>query len=110
MDQTNKTEKKRHGCVTLWLGLMMSVCVLGVYGNVTAGLYLMLLMTLINIVLIILLFQWKKIAFWGFVISCIIVFVLNMNYGIDTTTAFGGLLSPLVLYAVFQFKSNDQTI
>ena len=102
----NKADKKRHGCVTAWLGLLLIGVVFGLYVNISYGLYFMLLMTLINLVLIILLFQWKKIAFWGFVISCIIVFVYNMNYGVDTATAIGGLLSPLVLWAIFQFKSN----
>ena len=78
--------KARHGCVTAWLVFMIVVnsitalmyffggdAIMGVLPDVNKGMILLLgVIGLANVGCAILLFQWKKIGFWGFVATSVI--------------------------------------
>jgi hypothetical protein len=114
--------KQRHGCVTAWLILMI------VANSLTAVTYLFLsdkitkLMTtevpesmiivlgvlgIFNVLFSVMLFQWRKIAFWGFVVTSLCSFLFNLVNGLGIGQSLGGLLGVAVLYAVLQMKKDN---
>ena len=108
---SNVANKKRHGCVTTWLIILLIGSTLGVLVNLGTGFFwpfnLLLLMSIVNIVCVILMFDWKIIGFWGLSISAVIIFMINLTYGVELPTAIGGLLSPVILYGILQIKRNN---
>ena len=108
---SNVANKKRHGCVTTWLVILLIGSTLGVLVNLGAGFFwpfnLLLLMSIVNIVCVILMFDWKIVGFWGLSISAVIIFVINLTYGVELPTAIGGILSPVILYGILQIKRNN---
>ena len=116
--------KKRHGCVTAWLILMIVLNALtavtwfffndvfreqigeGVNKNTMLALGLI---GLLNLVFAIMLFRWKKWAFWGFLITSLIAFGINLSLGLGIGQSAMGLLGIIVLYAVFQIKADGRT-
>ena len=121
-NKINKSSnKKRHGCVTAWLILLLLGSVFGIYVNLQAllisnyfgmqtGLVALLILSVINFICIILLFNWNINGCWGLVVSAIIIFVINLNYGVDAAALVGGLVSPLILYAVLQIKRDGDEV
>ena len=79
--------RKRHGCLTAWLVLMLiaNVIVALVYmfkgdavsANTPGGISMPLLMALrvmaiLNTLFSVLLLRWKRIGFWGFLVSTVL--------------------------------------
>src|SRR5512133_1840059 len=101
METTNENPnvpKQRHGCVTAWLILMI------VANSLSAGLYLfaremltkslpgevstpMIILLGIcaigNIIFSVMLFQWMKLGFWGFVVTTAAALIINMSIGLS---------------------------
>lgn len=116
--------KKRHGCVTAWLILMIIINALtavtwlffnevlteqtgeSINKNVMLALGLI---GLLNLLFAIMLFKWKKWAFWGFLITTLIAFGINLSLGLGIGQSAMGLLGIVVLYAVFQIKADGRT-
>lgn len=116
--------KKRHGCVTAWLILMIVLNALTavtwfffndvfreqIGEGVNKNTMLVLgLIGLLNLVFAIMLFRWKKWAFWGFLITSLIAFGINLSLGLGIGQSAMGLLGIIVLYAVFQIKADGRT-
>ncbi|GMN10981.1 hypothetical protein MTsPCn9_27070 [Croceitalea sp. MTPC9] len=116
--------KKRHGCVTAWLILMiiansftaitylfMGDVVLENLPNPTSKSMLVLLaiLGLANLAFAILLFQWKKWAFWSFVASALITLAVNLSIGLGLGQSLLGLLGVILLYAILQIKQDGKT-
>ena len=99
--------KKRHGCVTTWLVLMLISNLFAVLINFNAGLSILAFLGLLGIVSTVFLFQWSKKGFFLFTLIAVVAFMLNLSYQVPIGTALMGLFSPIVLWAIFQFKSND---
>ena len=118
-DQPIQSNPERHGCVTTWLIIMLilnsfvalfysiSVNKLAQSLN-TSKIAIMGLVLLgaLNIIFAIMLLTWRKIGFYGFVITTIAAFSLNIYIGISPARATLGLLGFAVLYGILQIKQN----
>lgn len=114
-------QQERHGCVTAWLILMIVANIISAIsyfflGDAIVALLpsqpplIMLLaigfLAIINVVFAVMLFQWKKIGFYGFVVTSILAFGLNIFMGIGISQSLPGLLGFVLLYAIFQIKNK----
>jgi hypothetical protein len=95
-------DKKRHGCLSACLILMILGSVLTIIGNLSAVFidgplpvapswifFVMAIGGLLNIVSLLALFKWKKWGFWLFTISALFVFCINLYSG-------AGIVSSLI--------------
>jgi len=127
METTNenpKVLKQRHGCVTAWLILLI------VANSLTAGLYLfareivtknlpgdvstplIILLGIFgigNIIFSVMLFQWKKLGFWGFVLTSAGTIIINISIGIGIGQSLFGLAGVAILYGILQIKQGNAT-
>ena len=98
IDKNTNAPKQRHGCVTAWLVLMIIVnSLLAIYylfasdmvtnnllGNVSTTMIILLgVIGIGNVISSVLLFQWKKIGFWGFTITSVCALIINLSIGLD---------------------------
>jgi hypothetical protein len=108
--------KQRHGCLTAWLVLMI------VINAATALIYLfgsgmiseslpsspgwlfpvLAVASIFNVICAVVLFKWKKWGFYGFVVTSVVAFVINLMIGINPAQAFLGLVGLAILYGVLQ--------
>jgi hypothetical protein len=127
METTNenpKVSKQRHGCVTAWLILMIVANSLsaGLYlfakemvtkslpGDVSTPLIILLgILAIGNIIFSVMLFQWKKLGFWGFVITSAGALIINLTIGLGVGQSLFGLAGIAILYGVFQIKQGNFT-
>lgn len=116
-----KTNKKRGGLLTAWLIIMLagnfisslfwllffSPIISGVYPNIPFWAPVLYeIFGLINILLVIFLFMWKKWAFYSFCGISLVLFFLNIyfiGFGINVIL---GLVGPVVLYLIMRPKWN----
>lgn len=61
---------------------------------------------LANIFFAVLLFRWRKIGFWGFVLASIGSLLISLYLGLMKAPSLLGLLGILVLYGVLQIKKD----
>jgi len=116
--------KQRHGCVTAMLIMIIIANSLGalVYfffnnfilqhspNNPTPTLLFLLGITgVINVICAVLLFKWKKWGFWGFIISSVLIFIINTSIGLGFFQSLFGLIGLIVMFWVLQFKKNKVT-
>lgn len=122
-EHNNLNLKERHGCVTAWLALMI-VTNLGVVATYFAFkdavvsalpnepssmlIYGLGFLGLLNIVFAVLLFQWKKIGFFGFAVSSVVALGINLALGLGITECMSGLLGIALLFAVLQIKNKHK--
>jgi hypothetical protein len=114
-------EKQRHGCVTAWLFLMIVINSLTsviylFFGDVvkekipdisTSLLLLLAFLSLSNVFFAAMLLRWKKLGFWGFVITSVAAFILNLMMGLGIFQSVFGMTGLLILYAILQIKKED---
>jgi hypothetical protein len=107
---------QRHGCLTAYLVFMLIVNILTAlsyfivgdklmthYSSAPSGIqYVFGVVCIINVVIVLALFWWKKWAFYAFCVIAAIVFGINLYIGINPIGAILGLTGPLILYGVFQ--------
>lgn len=112
-------EKSRHGCLTAWLIIMLiaNLIVLlnylgnriymdTVYGTVSDwAVPTMMILTVFNLVCVVGLFYWKKLAFWGVCISALAAFCVNLTLG--PAAAIPGLAGPLILFGVLKIGQRN---
>jgi len=127
METTNENPiapKQRHGCVTAWLIFMI------VANSLSAGLYLFAkelitnslpgvvstpliislgILAIGNIVFSVMLFQWKKLGFWGFVLTTAGSLIINLTIGLSVGQSLFGLAGIAILYGVLQIKQGNVT-
>jgi hypothetical protein len=113
--------KERHGCVTAWLILMIIANSIAFLGNLflskgiieafeNASMPMVLTLSFLgalNIYFAVMLFQWKKMGFYGFVGSSLIGLVLNLVIGIPVVQAIVGLVGVGILFGILQIKAHD---
>ncbi|MCB9304512.1 MAG: hypothetical protein H6566_28090 [Lewinellaceae bacterium] len=116
--------KQRHGCVTAWLIFMI------IANSLTAVTYLFMgdtvsqnlpnpipqpmmltlaAVSILNLVLAIMLFQWKKWAFWAFAGTSLIALAINLSLGLGVGTSLFGLVGIAILYGILQIKKDGVT-
>jgi hypothetical protein len=115
--------KQRHGFVTAWLviGIVLnsitavmyisaSESVMGALPNVSPEIFILLgVCGIANIIFTVMLFQWKKLGFWGLVVSSVVVLIINLIIGIEIIQLVPGLIGVVVLYGVLQIKKDGVT-
>jgi len=122
IDETPDLKKQRHGCVTAWLVIMI------IFNSIATLIYffesdlilrnlpkyvtytsLVLLGSfgIINVISAILLLKWIKLGFWGFIISGVCVYAINVNNGMGVFQPLSGILGVLVLYGILQIKQKE---
>ena len=124
IDENSNTPKKRHGCVTAWLVLMIIAnsitAILYLFasdmitknfpGNVSTPMIILLgVIGIGNVIFSVLLFQWKKIGFWGFTITSICTLIINVSIGLGIGQSLIGLVGIAMLYGVLQIKNENVT-
>lgn len=116
--------KQRHGCVTAWLILMIitnsitsiSYIFMGdaikqnLNGQISQTTLLILsILGIANLIFAIMLFQWKKWAFYAFAVTSLITLVLNLSNGLGFGPSLFGLSGVVILYAILQIKQDGVT-
>lgn len=116
--------KQRHGCATTWLLLVIFAnsfsTVLTLFsGDVLSQSFaegisntsriIMVGIGICNVFFAISLFQWKKWAFWGLVITSITLFGIYLNLGMGVVQASIGLFGIAILYGLLQLKKDNIT-
>ena len=121
-ETTITAEKKRHGCLTTYLVVMI------IANSLTALLYpfgaaaikqripnipnwafpVLIAIAAVNVICAFALFRWKKWGFWGFAISTGIVFALNLAIGLSVASAIGGLVGVAVLYGALHIGKENK--
>jgi hypothetical protein len=114
--------KQRHGCVTAWLVLMIIAnslsAVISLFasemitenlpGDVSTSMIILLgILGIANIIFSVMLFQWKKFGFWGFIITSIGAFIINLSIGLGIGQSLFGLVSIAILYGILQIKKDN---
>ena len=120
--QKPNTPKERHGCVTVWLVLMIisnGLIALSYlfFGNTIADflpnesntIYIIMLglIAILNIIFAIMILQWKKMGFFGFVATSIAALFLNSLLGLDLLQSLLGLSGIAILYGILQIKGKN---
>jgi hypothetical protein len=121
-DREMGEEKQRHGCLTAWLVLMI------VANAATAVLYLiagaafrqklpnapdwvlpvLIGMGVVNVVCAVGLFRWKKWGFYGFLVTSVMAFAVNLMLGLGIARALLGLVGVAILYGVLQIGTENK--
>ena len=114
--------KRRHGCLTAWLVLMIianaGVAYMYLFGSAAirqsvpsapAWAFTALAVAgIVNVVCAIALFQWKKWGFFGFVAMAVLAFAVNLMIGLSIVQALFGFLGVAILYGVLQIGNEDK--
>ena len=116
--------KQRHGCLTAWLVLSIVLNSLGAMVYLFAGDMItknlpksisypmsisLALLGIANVIFSVLLLQWKKLGFWGFTVTSILTFIVNINIGLGVGQSLFGLVGIAILYGVLQIKKGNAT-
>ena len=124
LDENANTSKQRHGCVTAWLILMIignsllaiiylfasSFITKYLPGDVSMAMIILLgIIGIANVIFAIMLFQWKKIGFWGFIGTSVVAMVINFSIGTGVGQSLYGLIGIVILYAILQIKKDNVT-
>ncbi len=122
VDNNSSQPKQRHGCVTAWLILLILVNSLTAISYLFAGgliaqnipgeisrsmMIILALMGIANVIFAVLLFKWRKIGFWGFLLTSIVALAINLNIGMSIGQSLLGLVGIILLYAVLQIKKDQ---
>jgi hypothetical protein len=122
-DQETKSDFQpapdRHGCVTAWLifSIIANSVVALIYTFTANKLSVQLNTSMlciaalivagaINVVCAVMLLSYRKIGFYGFVITAALTFALNLYIGLSPFRALLGLTGIGILFAVLQIKKD----
>lgn len=67
---------------------------------------LLIAIAIINVLLSILILNWKKIGFWGFILTGVITFIINLNMETSLVLALLGLSGIPILFGILRIKRN----
>lgn len=118
-DQSTLYVPQRHGCVTAWLVFMLIANSIvsfvylftliktgGVLKVSASSLIALLIIGFFNVAFSIMLLSWKKIGFYGFAISAVVTFIINISIRVSLVKCTVGLLGFLILYGILQIKRD----
>jgi hypothetical protein len=114
--------KKRHGCLTAWLVLMLIGNSAGALMFLLGGEWikeglpelpawtfpLLAVFAVSNLVFAIALLKWKKWGFWGFAVSGFATLVVNIAGGYGIGQSLTGLIGLAVLYGVLHIGKDNK--
>lgn len=114
--------KKRHGCLTAWLILMIIANSLTSLAFLIGSQSVRLkfpqappwafpvlgALGVINLVCAIALLKWKKWGFFGFVASSLIAFAVNLMVGVPIYQALLGIVGFVVLFGLLQIGKENK--
>ena len=117
--QVDSGIKQRHGCVTAWLILMIVANSATIFSTLALsdeikralpnmpdwGGPVLILCGVINVVCAVMLFKWKRIGFFGFVITSLIAAAVNVVAGVDAIQTLMGMVGVLILFGILQIGS-----
>ena len=124
MNENPNVIKQRHGCLTAWLVLMIILNSLTAIVYLFAGdmiaknlpggistpmLILLAILGIANVCFSVLLFQWKKWGFLGFIITSIGALIINLSIGLGIGQSLFGLVGLAILYGILQIKKDNVT-
>ncbi len=66
--------------------------------------YIMAFLALLNVIIAVALWLWKKWAFYGVAVNVVLAFCLNQYLGVSLVSSLGGLLGPMILYFLVRKK------
>lgn len=122
--QNNETigEKKRHGCLSVYLILMIIGSSFSALGNFAAGsldvaldplstfpswVYPILgIFSLINIVSSFAIYKWEKWGFWLFTLTAFLTLCLNFYAGVGIIPSLIGVTGVVILYGVLHIGGD----
>ena len=122
--KNSNVTKQRHGCVTAWLILMIiansAIAILYLFASEkitknlprdvsTSMIILLGIIGIGNVIFSVLLLQWKKLGFWGFIITSIGALVINMTIGMGIGQSLFGLVGIGILYGILKIKKDNVT-
>ncbi|MBT8205004.1 MAG: hypothetical protein KJP14_07075 [Eudoraea sp.] len=122
VENSSNQSKQRHGCVTAWLILLIIINSLTALSYLFAGglisqnipggvsksmMIILALMGIANVIFAVLLFKWRKIGFWGFLLTSIVALAINLNIGMSIGQSLLGLVGIILLYGVLQIKKDQ---
>ena len=114
--------KQRHGCVTAFLIIMIIVnsivaLMYFLFNNFISQnspnhaspetLYLLGIGSVLNVFCALLLIKWKKWGFWGYIITALFAFIINICIGHGFLQSLSGLIGLVVLFGVLQIKKKE---
>jgi hypothetical protein len=118
-------EKTRHGCVTAWLSLMIAVNAIAALAYLLGGnliqealpngeieewtVSVLAVLGIANVIFAVMLFQWKKLGFYGFVATSLASIGINLSIGMGLGQSLLGLVGIAILYAILQIREHDLT-
>ena len=122
MEENMSENKERHGCLTVYLGVLILANILTTAVYIFNGdailaqlpsapswaLPILIVGGVVGVVCGIALFMWKKWGFYGFIALSVIIFIVNLMIGIDIVTAASGLLGVAILYGVLQIGERNK--
>jgi hypothetical protein len=124
-DGNSGGRKERHGCVTTWLVLliianslvalvyffMRNVLLPYLPETVTSSAILLLGgLAVLNVVCAVLLFSWKKVGFYGLILTNIAGIIINYQSGIGGVSSIVMALASLgILFGILQIKKDDKS-
>lgn len=124
-NENSNDQKQRHGCVTAWLifiivanSIVALLYLLGgnmIAQNIPGGistpfLIILGLLGVGNVFFAVLLLQWKKLGFWGFLGTSIVALFINLSIGMSVGQSLFGLVGIAILYGVLQIKQGDTSV
>lgn len=115
-------EKQRHGCLTAYLIFMIIASLLSSASYIFASELIfsqfpdapswagpvLIVLGLLNIVLAIALFMWKKWGFYGALALSVVTFFVNLAIGIGIGQALFGLIGIAILFGVLQIGDKNK--
>lgn len=114
-------EKKRHGCLTAWLVVIIVFSFIAIIIAVPKGspvvpdvlpgwqIAVVIVLSLFSAVCAIALFRWKKWGFWGFCASAVVTFVVNIAIGELVIVSLVGMAIELfILYLVLNIGTDNK--
>ncbi len=112
--------RKRHGCLTVWLFLIIIANLLAIIvlatGMMSATEQLelpvwyvpvVILLSVIEIVFAVALFRWKKWGFWGFAVFTAASVIISAVNG-DFYSVISGVISLAILYGVLNIGGENR--
>ena len=122
--ENSNVTKQRHGCLTAWLILMIiansATAILYLFasemitknllGEVSTPMIILLgIIGIGNVIFSVLILQWKKLGFWGFIITSIGAVIINSTIGLGIGQSLFGLIGIAIFYGILQIKKDNVT-
>ena len=117
-----ENSKNRHGCLTAYLIFMLiaNSAVFVMYLTSSEAIIaanpsmpqwaipVLMFFGTVNVICAVMLFKLKRSGFYGFVVSAIIVFFLNLHFGLGIAGSLPGLIGIAILYGVLNIGKDNK--